>query len=217
MSDLLFKNKPQLVNYDLYSKYSPVPIESNDGMLLFSTEERENLLKLIIYNVGIKRTLEIIDENKDDEMTDNKDGQYFSHITNDELLKRTELSDDKWIELSQGVSIIDVYSKVKDKVKTAEELINVYYKEVEKLKRSEGEAFNMPDEVILNGIKEGLGEEEFQNYKWMYYESKIEGELVLQKSIETGDESFVENYWEVRNETIRQVEAKLLEDEGKNK
>jgi hypothetical protein len=66
-NDIKLKNNGQAVNYDLYSKYSPVSMEIIDGNLFFTERERENLLKLAIYNVGIKRTLEIIDENKADE------------------------------------------------------------------------------------------------------------------------------------------------------
>jgi hypothetical protein len=66
-NDIKLKDKGQVVNYDLYSKYSPVSMEIIDGNLFFTERERENLLKLIIYNVGIKRTLEVIEEYKTDE------------------------------------------------------------------------------------------------------------------------------------------------------
>lgn len=64
MSELKFKNEAQQVNYDLYSKYSPVPMEMDDGQLFFTVTERENLLRLLIYNVGLNRTMEIIEENR---------------------------------------------------------------------------------------------------------------------------------------------------------
>jgi hypothetical protein len=34
MIDLRLKNQPQPVNYDLYEKYSPVPMECWDGELI---------------------------------------------------------------------------------------------------------------------------------------------------------------------------------------
>jgi hypothetical protein len=66
MSDFKLKNEPQKIDYDLYSKLTPEShIELIDGNLYWTTEERENLLKLLIFNVGIRRTLEIIDEHRD--------------------------------------------------------------------------------------------------------------------------------------------------------
>ncbi|OQP14085.1 hypothetical protein [Geobacillus zalihae] len=55
----------QKVDDELYAELSPVPLEIMDGALSFTKEERENLLKLLIYNVGMNRTLEIIEEWKE--------------------------------------------------------------------------------------------------------------------------------------------------------
>ncbi|KZE94594.1 hypothetical protein AVP43_02592 [Geobacillus stearothermophilus] len=55
----------QEVDDELYAELSPVPLEIMDGDLSFTKEERENLLKLLIYNVGMNRTLEIIEEWKE--------------------------------------------------------------------------------------------------------------------------------------------------------
>ncbi|MEI2358114.1 hypothetical protein [Mesobacillus zeae] len=70
MTDLRLKNEPQLVNYNLYEKYSPVSMECWDGELIvpdeYGEKQGENLLLLLIYNIGIQRTLEIIEENKED-------------------------------------------------------------------------------------------------------------------------------------------------------
>lgn len=63
-SDLKLKKEGQPVDYDLYSKFSPVPMEIVDGNIFFTDSERESLLKLLIYNVGIKRTLKIIEEHE---------------------------------------------------------------------------------------------------------------------------------------------------------
>jgi len=66
MSDFKLKNEPQKIDYDLYSKLTPEShMELIDGNLYWTTEERENLLKLLIFNVGIRRTLEIINEHRD--------------------------------------------------------------------------------------------------------------------------------------------------------
>lgn len=65
MIDFKFKNEPQKIDYDLYSELTPSSnMELIDGNLYWSVEERENLLRLLIYNVGIKRTLEIINQNR---------------------------------------------------------------------------------------------------------------------------------------------------------
>lgn len=64
-SDLKLKEEGQPVDYGLYSKFSPVPMEIIDGNIFFTDLERENLLKLLIYNVGINKTLKIIEEHKD--------------------------------------------------------------------------------------------------------------------------------------------------------
>ncbi|WP_281202991.1 hypothetical protein [Cytobacillus kochii] len=61
-SDLKLKEKGQPVDFDLYRKFSPVPMEIIDGNIFFTDLERENLLKLLNYNVGIKRTFKIIEE-----------------------------------------------------------------------------------------------------------------------------------------------------------
>lgn len=70
MNDLRLKNEPQPVSYDLYEKHSPVSMECLDGELIgpdeYGQKQRENLLLLLIYNVGIQRTLEIITENKEE-------------------------------------------------------------------------------------------------------------------------------------------------------
>jgi hypothetical protein len=70
VTDLRLKSEPQPVNYDLYEKYSPVSMECWDGELIcpdeYGEKQRENLLLLLIYyNIGIQRTLEIIEENKE--------------------------------------------------------------------------------------------------------------------------------------------------------
>jgi hypothetical protein len=62
--DIKLKDDGQLVNYNLYRGLSPVPIEVFDGNLFITETERENLLTLLIFNLGIKRTLEIIEEYK---------------------------------------------------------------------------------------------------------------------------------------------------------
>ncbi|MEH7248729.1 hypothetical protein V7114_18295 [Neobacillus niacini] len=64
--DIKLKDVGQYVDYNLYSELSPVGIEVIDGNLFFTAQERENLLRLLIFNVGIKRTLEIIEEYKDE-------------------------------------------------------------------------------------------------------------------------------------------------------
>jgi hypothetical protein len=60
VTDLRLRNEPQAVNYDLYEKYSPVPMECWDGELIgadeYGEKQRENLLLLLIYNIGIQRT-----------------------------------------------------------------------------------------------------------------------------------------------------------------
>jgi hypothetical protein len=69
VTDLRLENEPQPVNYDLYEKYSPVSMECYDGELIgpgeYGEKQREHLLLLLIYNIGIQRTLEIIAENKE--------------------------------------------------------------------------------------------------------------------------------------------------------
>jgi hypothetical protein len=73
VTDLRLKNEPQPVNYDLYEKYSPVSMECWDGELIgpdeYGEKQRENLLLLLIYNIGIRRTLEIIAENKENNLS----------------------------------------------------------------------------------------------------------------------------------------------------
>ncbi|MDR4886263.1 hypothetical protein RGU12_01720 [Fredinandcohnia sp. QZ13] len=64
-NDLKLKEEGQLVDYNLYSNYSPVQMEVYDGKFFVTDSERENLLKLLIYNVGINRTLQIIEEYKE--------------------------------------------------------------------------------------------------------------------------------------------------------
>jgi hypothetical protein len=77
MSSFKLRNEPQLIDVDLYEKLSPhSPMELIDGNLYWSAEERENLLRLLIYNVGIRRTLEIIDEHRDDSDGDEDEEEY---------------------------------------------------------------------------------------------------------------------------------------------
>ncbi|WP_257215879.1 hypothetical protein [Fredinandcohnia onubensis] len=64
-TDLKFKEEGQLVDYNLYSNLSPVQMEVYNGKFFVEDSERENLLKLLIYNVGINRTLQIIEEHKE--------------------------------------------------------------------------------------------------------------------------------------------------------
>ncbi|MEW9124120.1 MAG: hypothetical protein AB2421_15525 [Thermotaleaceae bacterium] len=64
--DIKLKDEGQPVDYNLYSKLSPVGLEVIDGNLFFTDRERENLLKLLIFNLGIKRTLEIIEAHKNE-------------------------------------------------------------------------------------------------------------------------------------------------------
>ena len=65
MKEFVLKREGQKVNYDLYYELSPVSLEIIDGDIFFTQRERENLLKLLIYNIGIDRTLEIIEECKE--------------------------------------------------------------------------------------------------------------------------------------------------------
>ncbi|BDG30447.1 hypothetical protein [Parageobacillus thermoglucosidasius] len=77
MSDFKFKNEPQKIDYDLYSKLTPSShMELIDGNLYWSAEERENLLRLLIYNVGIRRTLEIIQEHREENDKDEDEDEY---------------------------------------------------------------------------------------------------------------------------------------------
>ncbi|WP_256988922.1 hypothetical protein [Bacillus sp. EB106-08-02-XG196] len=52
------KNEPQPVNYNLHEKYSPVSMECWDEELIgpdeYGEKQRENLLLLLIYNIGIQ-------------------------------------------------------------------------------------------------------------------------------------------------------------------
>jgi len=64
-NDLMLKEEGQLVDYNLYNKLSPIQMEVFDGKFFVTDSERENLLKLLIYNVGISRTLQIIEEHKE--------------------------------------------------------------------------------------------------------------------------------------------------------
>ena len=43
-------------------------------------------------------------------MSDEKDVQYLSHISNEELAKRAELSDDEWIELPEHITISELFT-----------------------------------------------------------------------------------------------------------
>ena len=66
MRTFVLKPEGQKVDDELYAELSPVPLEIMDGdLFFFAKEERENLLKLLIYNVGMNRTLEIIEEWKE--------------------------------------------------------------------------------------------------------------------------------------------------------
>lgn len=65
MRTFVLKPEGQKVDDELYAELSLVPLEIIDGDLFFTKEERENLLKLLIYNVGMNRTLEIIEEWKE--------------------------------------------------------------------------------------------------------------------------------------------------------
>jgi hypothetical protein len=77
MSDFKFKDEPQPIDYDLYSKLSPSSyMELIDGNLFWTKEERENLLKLLIYNIGLRRTFEIIQEHREENDKDEDEGEY---------------------------------------------------------------------------------------------------------------------------------------------
>jgi hypothetical protein len=77
MSDFKFKDEPQPIDYDLYSKLSPSShMELIDGNLYWSSEERENLLRLLIYNVGLRRTFEIIREHREEKDKSKDDDEY---------------------------------------------------------------------------------------------------------------------------------------------
>lgn len=65
MRTFVLKPEGQKVDDELYAELSPVLLEIIDGDLFFTKEERENLLKLLIYNVGMNRTLEITEEWKE--------------------------------------------------------------------------------------------------------------------------------------------------------
>ncbi|MEW5323334.1 hypothetical protein V2J23_14690 [Geobacillus thermoleovorans] len=65
MRKFVLKPEGQKVDYELYAELSPVPLEIIDGDIFFTKEERENLLKPLILNIGIDRTMEIIEEWKE--------------------------------------------------------------------------------------------------------------------------------------------------------
>ncbi|ART74839.1 hypothetical protein B4U37_01700 [Sutcliffiella horikoshii] len=59
--ELVLKMKPQLLHYDIISKYLPHKWEMpRDGRLLYSDRELLEALKLIIFNSGVKNTLDLI-------------------------------------------------------------------------------------------------------------------------------------------------------------
>lgn len=57
---LEIKLEPQLVTVKLADYYLPEKWELVDGKLLFSEEELQNALKLIIYNLGAEQALRVI-------------------------------------------------------------------------------------------------------------------------------------------------------------
>jgi hypothetical protein len=57
---LIFKEEPQKVTYNILHHYGYQKWELFDGELFGSREEQEQLLSLLIYNLGTKRVLELI-------------------------------------------------------------------------------------------------------------------------------------------------------------
>ncbi|MGD7052984.1 hypothetical protein [Sutcliffiella horikoshii] len=59
--ELVLKMQPQLLHYDITSKYLPQKWEMpRGGRLLYSDRELLEALKLIIFNSGVKNTLDLI-------------------------------------------------------------------------------------------------------------------------------------------------------------
>lgn len=57
---LEIKMEPQQINFKLANYYLPEKWELVDGKLLFSEEELLNVLKLIVYNLGVEQALSVI-------------------------------------------------------------------------------------------------------------------------------------------------------------
>lgn len=67
--DIVPSREPQQVTYSQYKRYTPEKVELIKGNLLYSEQERINLLLLLLYNVGLEAFLQHLPEKTIQELT----------------------------------------------------------------------------------------------------------------------------------------------------
>lgn len=60
MKSLELKLEQQVVSYALYQDFTPEKIELIDGLLLGEESAAEKMLLILIFNLGVERTLQLI-------------------------------------------------------------------------------------------------------------------------------------------------------------
>ena len=78
--DIVPSREPQQVTYSQYERYTPEKVELIKGNLLYSEQERINLLLLLLYNVGLEAFLQHLPEKTIQELT--------SLLSSNEKIKR---------------------------------------------------------------------------------------------------------------------------------
>ncbi|TVY06913.1 hypothetical protein [Paenibacillus cremeus] len=71
---LTLKPEPQPVTWEMRDYYLPEKFEMRDGRLLSSEKELENLMLLVVYNLGLRQTMKIIEHNVIVDMIKNDEG-----------------------------------------------------------------------------------------------------------------------------------------------
>jgi hypothetical protein len=67
--DIVPAPKAQKITYSQYERYTPEKLELVQGDLLWSEQERINLLLLLLYNVGLETFLQHLPEKTIQELT----------------------------------------------------------------------------------------------------------------------------------------------------
>lgn len=87
--DIIPSQKPKTITYSQYERYTPESLELAEGNLLWSEEERINLLLLLLYNTGLEALVQHLPKQSIKELKSLLENNEKQVSTKQKGLKRT--------------------------------------------------------------------------------------------------------------------------------